>query len=130
MDRQWWTVHRREASKVFQGQFVAPLGRLTGVGKVKITAGNSGAGAILLAEQLGADQIILLGFDCQHTGGMAHWHGDHPPELANAGVWRKWPAQFERVASAIRADVVNCSRETALTVFRRGRLEDYLHADP
>ena len=89
--------------------------------------GNSGAGAIAMAAKAGATRVILLGYDCQRTGGKAHWHGDHPPMLGNAGSMPKWPDQFKRLAASIEGvEVINCSRETALRAFVRMPLEDAL----
>ena len=89
--------------------------------------GNSGAGAIAMAVKAGASRVILLGYDCQKTGGQAHWHGDHPAGLGNAGSMPKWPEQFKRLAESIEdAEIINCSRETALTAFPRGELESAL----
>lgn len=89
--------------------------------------GNSGAGAISLAVKAGASRVILLGYDCQKTGGMVHHHGDHPAGLGNAGSMPKWPEQFKRLAASLEGvEVINCSRETALTAFPRGELESAL----
>lgn len=89
---------------------------------------NSGAACIALSADAGAARIILLGYDCQHTGGKTHWHGDHPKKLGNAGSVGKWPAAFAALAKTIPATtkVINCSRETALDCFPRAALEDVL----
>ena len=89
--------------------------------------GNSGAGAIALAMMGEAARVILLGYDCQKTGWQAHWHGDHPVGLGNAGSMPKWPEQFKRLAATLAGvEVINCSRETALRAFPRGELESAL----
>ncbi|MEN3753747.1 hypothetical protein ABC733_17240 [Mangrovibacter sp. SLW1] len=80
---------------------------------------NSGQRAILFAQWLGAENIILLGYDCSIANG-SHWHGDHP-ELDNptpANI-KRWKGEFERTAQALsgKTRVINCSRETALTCF-------------
>lgn len=91
------------------------------------TYGNSGAGAISLAAQGNAKRIVLLGFDCQKTGGKAHWHGDHPSNLGNAGSIPKWHVRFAEQARDLGyIEIINCSRETALTCFQRAKLEDTL----
>ncbi|KAA5936461.1 hypothetical protein F3I48_17995, partial [Pantoea sp. M_3] len=43
---------------------------------------NSGQRAIQLAAHLGAERIILLGYDCSLANGT-HWHGEHPDGLKN-----------------------------------------------
>ena len=130
MDAKWWKEHIDEVHRDFLG---APYssndfhGRLGLVPKPFKAFGNSGAGAIAMAAKAGATRVILLGYDCQRTGGKAHWHGDHPPMLGNAGSMPKWPDQFKRLAASLEGvEVVNCSRETALTVFPRAPLESAL----
>nr|WP_288093342.1 hypothetical protein [Thauera sp.] len=93
---------------------------------------NSGAAAISLAAERGAQRILLLGYDCQRTNGQAHWHGDHPRGLGNAGSMDKWAGSFAELAENMRkrgVEVINCSRATALTVFPRSDLESELAKD-
>lgn len=126
MDRQWWDVHLAECA-AFAGALVSPH-PIPGVRQEHFRYGhNSGAGAIALAAHWGARRVILLGYDCQHTGGQAHWHGDHPAGLANAGTVAKWPAQFQKLALQLAGvEVINATRETALSVFPRATLESVL----
>lgn len=94
-----------------------------------IDAHNSGAGAILLAVELGATEIILLGYDAGWSpDGARHWHGDHPDTLANAGVAHKWPGQFAALASRMPPGVTvrNASRRTAVTCWPRVDLGEVL----
>lgn len=90
---------------------------------------NSGAAAVSLAAARGARRIVMLGYDCQRTGGKAHWHADHGGGLGNTGSLDKWPALFAQLAAhcaRLRVQVVNASRETALTCFPRQPLEQAL----
>jgi hypothetical protein len=94
---------------------------------------NSGVLAIALAHRFGAARITLLGYDCQHTGGKTHWHGDHPRGMGNAGSIAgtknapRWSEQFDQVAERVKsAAVVNASRVTALAAFPRAPLEECL----
>lgn len=127
MDSAWWQVHGAEAVSDFQGERWAPI-TYQGVSKARFQHfQNSGAGAASLAAHWGAERIILLGYDCQKTGGRAHWHGDHPAGLGNAGSLDKWPVQFRQLAQHLaHLDVINCSRETALAVFPRRPLDEVL----
>lgn len=131
MDAAWWKTYGEEAKATFQGEFWAPM-RVPGVRRAVFNNGkNSGAGAIALAAHWGATRVILLGYDCQHTGGRAHWHGDHPDGLGNAGSVAKWPGQFAALAANLRdVSVVNCSRQTALTCFPREELGSALSDEP
>lgn len=87
------------------------------------TFGNSGGGCIQTADAGGVRRIILLGYDCQHTGGKAHWHGDHPRNLGNAKSVNKWAQAFGALSREVRAEVINCTRETALRCWSQADLE-------
>jgi len=130
MDRAWWREHIAEVRETFRGALWAPCAGLAGVKRIRFhrqTPRNSGAGAIALAAQMGAERIVLLGYDAQKTDGRAHWHGDHPKGLGNAGSVAKWPEQFRALVGSLRgAQVINASRATALTCFPRASLEDAL----
>lgn len=128
MDRAWWTAHIDEVREVFTGRLLTSLPHCFGAESIRVADyKNSGAGAILAAIHFGAQRVILLGYDCQRTGGKAHWHGDHPKGLGNAGSINKWPAQFQKLARDLRNfNIVNCTRETALTCFPRVDLEHAL----
>lgn len=137
MDKVWWSHYLEEIERDFAGMRCSH-GVRSGVQRVRggyfrEGSQNSGAGAIALAAEWGAKRIILLGYDCQKTGGKAHWHGDHPAKnrkgerMGNAGSIGKWPEQFRRLRQHLRgATVINASRETALSVFPRMPLEEAL----
>lgn len=131
MDKQWWDVHLAEVKATFRGELLSRRNTL-GVRAVRVpfATSNSGAGAIALAAARGAHRILMLGYDCQHTGGKRHWHGDHPEGCAGNAAPKtvaKWPAQFRDVRNRLSSvDIVNCSRATALTVFPRATLEEAL----
>lgn len=91
---------------------------------------NSGYQAVGLAYTWGAARVILLGYDCQFTGGKRHWFGDHRRGLNNATGLACWPKNFEALAADCREvglEVINATRETALKCFPRMSLEDALH---
>jgi hypothetical protein len=127
MDRVWWNAYGKEALN-FHGMRCTSVTGIAGTKRIHaMGSGNSGAGAIVLAVTFGARRVILLGYDCQHTGGKAHWHGNHPKGLGNAGSVNKWPAQFADIAKKFSSiDIVNCTRSTALTCFKRTELESEL----
>jgi hypothetical protein len=131
MDRAWWNVHINDVRRVFQGELVTAQRQCHGVRHFRPQGiGNSGAGAIAVAADLGARRIVLLGYDCQHTSGKTHWHGDHPKGCAgNAApkTMSRWPGHFHALASSLRGvEIINASRETALRVFPRMPLEKAL----
>jgi hypothetical protein len=136
-DCKWWREYRGEVEKTFAGARLACSQGALSFGVPVITRrdtwfqafGNSGTAAISLATVGGATRILLLGYDCQKTGGRTHWHGDHPPMLGNARSIRNWPTQFKNVARYAvgnGARVINCTRQTALTCFERFPLEEAL----
>lgn len=129
-DRAWWQVHGEEARQTFAGLLVSPQ-KVTGVqrdyGWFPPDKTNSGAMALVLAARRGARRVVMLGYDCQHTGGRTHWHGSHPAGLLDAASVNDWPAQFRAVLPRLQGvQVVNASRTTALRMFPRQSLEEAL----
>lgn len=91
---------------------------------------NSGQRAILLARKLGADLIILLGYDCSISEG-AHWHADHSDGLKNpdARSVMRWRREFSELTQCVPNDIIiNCSRHTELSLFKKADLEEQLAA--
>lgn len=91
--------------------------------------GNSGYCAIGLAVQFGAVRIVLLGYDQQDPHGKGHWHGQHPDAIRKDFNWPMWHQRFAEAAADLQRlgiDVINCSRESALTCWRRESLEELL----
>lgn len=138
-DAHWWQLHQQEIARDFHGRRVTtslsrraggaePLGAM-----LRFQAfGNSGTAAISLAAYVGANAIIMLGYDCARApDGRVHWHGDHPAPLSNARSLARWPRQFAEVAGYAKrrgCRVINASRRTALTCFERMPLAGALSA--
>lgn len=101
-----------------------------------MTGRNSGYQAINLAVHLGAKRILLLGFDMraitEQRKVKTHWFGDHPGGTS-PGVYNTmldcFPSLVEPLANR-GIEVVNCTPESALKVFRRGTIESELCAAP
>jgi len=127
MDSCWWQVYGKDVQNTFKGEQFTYTDGVRQAKRARIPrAYNSGAGAILLAQELGAAEVILLGYDGGKTNGKAHWHKDHPNGLGNAGVSDKWPDQFNQLRALLKVPVVNCSKTTAITAFRTSPIEDTL----
>lgn len=129
MDSRWWLKHGREAEAEFAGErLTVARGASPGAKKVDLPfSGNSGACSIMLSKVRGASRVILLGYDCQYTGGKRHWHGDHPKGLGNCVSLPHFPGQFEQLLRYIGGlDVVNASRATVLDLWPRKPLEECL----
>lgn len=137
MDLCWWDMYYSEARRTVAGQLfttckgaVEKYGLETAMvdGRIFQPFGNSGAGAIQLAALSGARRIILAGYDCQHTDGKAHHHGDHPKKLGNAVRPDAWVKNFDKLAKELAAlDIVNASRATALRCWPRIELREALN---
>lgn len=136
-DGKWWKHYRRDVDAVFKGARLtcAPAGHREGGAELLLHASwftsfhNSGANAISLAIAAGAARVVLIGFDCQKTGGAVHWHGDHPAPLGNARSMPNWAKHFKNVgryAAQRGVKIINCSRATALTCFPLAELEAVL----
>jgi hypothetical protein len=134
MDDVWWKTHIEEVRTKFKGarysvNNLAKHYDCQQLPKPFTSHGNSGAGAIRMAASGGAARIILLGYDMKHgDGGKRHWHADHPRGLGNADVVNRWPAQFKKLHEALPegVEIINCSRETALDLWPKRKLEDVL----
>lgn len=86
---------------------------------------NSGMVAIWLAQSIGAERIVLLGYDCKMQKGLRHWHGDHDRTKNPAPQMIKgWTRNFARMP--VKVPVVNATRDTAITRWPRIPLESSL----
>jgi len=87
------------------------------------SGGNSGYQALHLCAHLGADRVVLIGFDMRGS----HWFGEHPPAIRRiAPNMRNRIERFHELGAVLAArgiDVVNATPGSALTGFRVGDLE-------
>lgn len=143
-DNDWWGNYYQEAASTFKGELwsvesekndtrlnVKRFKPAFGNGLCQLpntinSGGNSGYQALGAAHIWGASRIVLLGYDMQLTAGKTHWHGDHPKPLRQPRQFGRWVAAFNHIAHDFRVigvEVVNCSRDTALTCFPREELD-------
>ena len=150
-DLKWWDQHHDDVKrKGFAGDKWAWESNRDNVEKVKAhglktvsiageaglsrepykvySGGNSGYQAINLAYHFGAKRILLLGYDMQAIDGKKHWFGDHPKELVNTDekTYITWRNNYKILAKELEiegVEVINCSRQTALTCFTRTSIE-------
>lgn len=131
MDSKWWRRHLGEVlDSGFAGRMVSPTFVCARpadmIEVVPFNHGrgkNSGYGAIRLAQHLGYNRVILLGYDGGPHDGKLHWHGDHPEPLTNGNRAALWPSDFDDI---VDMDVINCSRHTDIKAFKRDDLENIL----
>ena len=95
---------------------------------------NSGAASLSLACQMGARQIILLGFDMDtDSKARQHWHSAYksantkkiPRKLSFRRHLLCWP-MIARDARRLGVEVLNCSVRSAIRELRKVKLEDVL----
>lgn len=144
-DARWWKWH--DGAKDFPGlKYSLQDARATGYGVTVLkntgttglevkptglrTGHNSGYQAINLAVHFGAKQILLMGYDMQRgRDGKVHWHGDH--RQAPSVPFALFRPTFQTLVDPLQklgVEVINCSRETALTAFPRASLREALPA--
>ena len=88
---------------------------------------NSGMLGIEMAINFGADTVLMLGFDASVDNGL-HFHGKHT-KTANPDKVRcaRWIGYFDKLADTYpKANIINCSRESAILRFPRVDLEQAL----
>ena len=89
---------------------------------------NSGYQAVNLALLLGAERIIMLGFDMGMAAGKRHFFGEHPQPMNMASNYADFIKKFETIKPAeYGVEIWNVSRNTALKCFPIYDLDD-LHA--
>jgi hypothetical protein len=85
---------------------------------------GSGYMGINKAMGFGAERVILLGFDCKGS----HFFGSHDRcGLPDHSDYGSLVPQFEQMRpEQYGLEVINCTRDTALTCFKTAKLEDLL----
>lgn len=135
MDALWWKQYKDEVLATFSGLKLSLANYAPGIVPTKGRLyppghGNSGSYGISALIVMGVSRVLLLGYDCKFSDdGKKHWHEDHPPGMGNAMSIKRWPYQFDMIAkyaASHNVQVINCSRDTALTCFERGHLEKEL----
>ena len=88
--------------------------------------GNSGYAGINLAAQLGAEKIVLVGYDMK---GASHWHGEHDPAVKKPFNFPMWVPRFKELADAAKGrgiEILNASPDSALTCFTKADIKGAL----
>ena len=71
-----------------------------------------------MAYKLGAERIILLGYDMRMDGEKRHFFGAHPPGLEVASNYQNFIARFQTIRPEdYGLEIWNCTRSTALQHF-------------
>lgn len=89
-----------------------------------VAANNTGLGLLNIVDILGADPIILLGYDVKSEGHRMSWHDDYPdqpgwkpknPEQS----YERWKTCLQSVVGQIRAKVFNANPESGYEAFEK-----------
>lgn len=129
-DNKWWNAHPEALNlpcDKWSSNYIPEVSRIRPNEFVR-SATNSGLAAIYVAiTEYEAERILLLGFDMKGE----HFFGRYDqPELSNTTVARfnDFRAQFATFARAFRdrAQVFNCTPDSALDVFEKRELDEFL----
>lgn len=141
-DLQWWDYHKPD----FAGQKWTVddeaaqkynLNHITGHSRSGLSLDrsfihfgrNSGFQLLNLLAHAGVSRILLLGYDFQETAGKKHWFGSHPFPLHNMNDWRNSLRAINDASkdfNTLGIEVVNCSRNSAITAYRRSTVQEEL----
>ena len=140
-DKKWWEWHKDKPEfNAFQGVRITQdeiddprVLRIKGAHKDGLSespevihyGSNSGFQALNLAYLLGAERIILLGYDMKiASNGKSHWFGDHPDKVRSN--YASWWSKFSIVADQLKGkvEVINCNPDSALKCFHKMSLEE------
>ena len=88
---------------------------------------NSGYAGINLAYHYGATRILLLGYTMQKVGGRSHYFGEHPNK--SSSPYDHFRRRFQSLVNPLKKrgiTVINCTKQSALTVFPKANLREVL----
>ncbi len=93
-------------------------------------AGNTGAAALNIAVNLGAEEIVLIGFDLKETNGRRNHHDAYAKmEQDIVSPYPGFIQRFESFAPKLEESgvrVYNASMESALECFPKRQLKEFL----
>ena len=85
---------------------------------------NSGFQALNCAYEWSAQTVLLLGYDMTNERGK-HWFGNHPGNMQADSPFGLFVAGFDSI-DVPDLNIINCSRDTALTCFPRMTIDEAL----
>ncbi len=92
-----------------------------------LSGGHSGFQALNMALGLGAQRVILVGYDC--GGPERNCHKDRPAVMTRLGrpPFEYWVQQYNRVPKEFpNRRVILCAQHSRITAFEKSELEDVL----
>ena len=142
-DSQWWGWHNGvpdfKGRKITHQQDAVKLQTYPGIdyilsdGKSGFShkqdrirhGGNSGYQALHIALSMGADRVLLLGYDMHANTGESHFFGEHPNGKQRDGRYAEWIKEFSALEIAGRQrgqEVLNCTPNSALDCFKKSNI--------
>lgn len=86
---------------------------------------NSGFQTLNLAILMGADYIVMVGYNLSRPNGKQHFFGDHPPGLFNQDNFEQWAKHFDKAAETLpeHIKIINSTWPSAINSFEWMPLE-------
>jgi len=143
-DAKWWKVHGpriHELKPTFRSWCYDEEGIKWGAIKVEGRTGagfstdnskihfgsNSGYQTLNLCYHWGFSKILLVGFNMRQVGGKTHFFEGRDASLSTLSPYNKFVQAFNSIQKDIAAKIVNCTPDSALTVFDKSDLEKELN---
>lgn len=87
---------------------------------------NSGFQSLNLAFLMGGNRFILVGYNMKPVGGLTHYFGDHPAGLKVTSPYAQFTAAYSKIQPTIKDLIINCTPDSALTMFKYKDLKEVL----
>jgi len=89
-----------------------------------VAANNTGLGLLNIVDILGADPIILLGYDVKSEGHRMSWHDDYPDQTGwkpknPEQSYERWKICLQSVVGKIRSKVFNANPNSGYEAFEK-----------
>ena len=92
-----------------------------------ITGNHSGFQALGLALTLGVSCVYLLGYDCGVIAGERWAHPDRDEKFRRESPFQNWLPAYQQVAAEWPlVEIINCSMQSHLEVFRKVPIKELL----
>jgi hypothetical protein len=87
---------------------------------------NSGYQLLNIAFLMGCCRFILVGYNMQQVNGQRHYFGEHPESMKRNSPYPAFVKAFSTIQPEIKELIINCTPDSALTIFPYQNLEEVL----
>lgn len=87
---------------------------------------NSGFQQLNLALLMGCSKFILVGYNMQSVAGKTHFFTDRDSSLMRNSPYPTFQKAFKHIQKELKPYIVNCTPNSALSMFRQADLEEEL----